>query len=352
MSCSFAGPRSSVGDVAQQALQPVSSVAETSISKPRLKIDFADFWGHFEKTDNYFWHLLSRNYELELSPDPDFLIYSAYGREFAHYDCFRIFYTGENVRPDFNECDFAFSFDYLETPRHYRLPLYALYADNSILIGRKIDPERLLKEKTRFCNFIVSNPVCDKRNDFFRLLSQYKKVDSAGRYLNNIGWQLPNNPPAKWEFIRPYKFTIAFENASYPGYTTEKIFEPLMTDGLPIYWGNPLVDRDFNRRRFLNLHSFRDEYELIERIVQIDNEDDLYLEYLSEPSFSGDELNSYVDPTNVLRQFAFIVSQKGHTQPLARTRQRFYTVAKGARLWGEQKVAAVRDRMSRLTLRE
>jgi hypothetical protein len=321
---------------------------EMLIRKPRIKINFADFWGHFDKRDNYFWHLLSREYTLELSEDPDFLIYSAYGREFAKFDCFRIFYTGENVRPDLKECDFAFSFDYLDSPRHYRLPLYALYEDNTILTHRQINRESLLREKTKFCNFIVSNGSCEKRNRFFEQLSKYKRVDSAGRFMNNMGAFLPPNPPDKWEFIRPYKFTIAFENSSHPGYTTEKIFEPLMMDSLPIYWGNPLVDRDFNRRRFLNLHEFRDEAALIERIVEIDKNDDLYFEYVSQPAFVDDELNPFVDPRNVLGQFAYIFSHKGRATPIAQTLRRFYSVAKGARIWGERKAAAARDRFSKL----
>ena len=41
-------------------------------------------------------------------------------------------------------------------------------------------------------------------------------------------------------------FTIAFKNDSYPGYTTEKIYEPMYVNSLPIYSGNPLVYRDFN----------------------------------------------------------------------------------------------------------
>jgi hypothetical protein len=315
--------------------------------KPVLRINFADFWGHFDKTDNYFWHLLSKPYELELSTDPDFLIYSAYGREFAKYDCFKIFYTGENLRPDLRECDFAFSFDYLDSPRHYRLPLYALYADNSILTERKIHPEQLLKEKTKFCNFIVSNGSCEKRNNFFRLLSKYKKVDSAGRFMNNVGRELPYNPSDKWDFIKPYKFTIAFENSSYPGYTTEKIFEPLMTDGLPIYWGNPLVDRDFNPRRFLSLHSFHDEHDLIDAIVQIDRDDELFLKYLSEPAFPNDVVNAFVDPHNVLLQFEFIFSHKGRVQPISRSHRRYYSIAKGAVIWGQRKAAAANDRLAR-----
>ena len=71
-------------------------------------------------------------------------------------------------------------------------------------------------------------------------------------YLNNVGGPVKN----KIDFIMDHKFTIAFENSSYPGYTTEKIFEPMLVNSIPLYWGNPLVDRDFNTKSFLNFHDY------------------------------------------------------------------------------------------------
>jgi hypothetical protein len=328
----------------------VAGFAEVSRSKPVIKLEFVDFWGDFEKTNNYFWNLLSPHYELVLSDDPDFLIYSAYGREFSRYDCLRIFYTAENVRPDFRECDFAFSFDYLNTPRNYRLPLYALYRDNTILTTKSVDPEQLLREKTRFCNFVVSNPKSRLRNEFFQKLSSYKKVDSAGRFMNNIGRSIGTRSVDKWEFLRPYKFTIAFENSSYPGYTTEKIFEPMLVNSLPIYWGNPVVDRDFNPRSFLNYYDFPDENALIARIVEVDESDDLYLKYMAEPWFPGGRLNAFVDPQNVIRQFRYIFSHLGSALPVAKTRMRFYSIGKGATYWGKRKFYAAKDRFGKALL--
>jgi hypothetical protein len=327
---------------------PNLSADGSILPKPTIKINFSDFWGHFDKRDNYFWHLLSGPFNLVLSSEPDFVIYSAYGRDFTQYDCFRIFYTGENVRPDFRECDFAFSFDYIDSARHYRLPLYALYADNELLTRKQVDPEELLRRKAKFCNFVVSNPGCVKRNDFFMKLSRYKNVDSAGLVMNNIGRYLGPNPADKWEFLRSYKFSIAFENASHPGYTTEKIFEPMMADSLPIYWGNPLIHRDFNTRSFLNYHDFPNEKALIERIVELDRDDNLYLEYMSEPWFPGNVLNPFVDPQNVIRQFEFIFSHLDRSLPVARTALRLYTASKDVAIWSRRKVASAKLRISKV----
>src|SRR5438309_10477229 len=88
-----------------------------------------------------------------------------------------------------------------------------------------------------------------------------------------MGYRVPGGPWGKIEFLKRYKFNIAFENASLPGYTTEKIVEPMAARCLPIYWGNPLIHREFNPKSFLNYVDFRDEAALIERIIELDQND-------------------------------------------------------------------------------
>jgi hypothetical protein len=225
------------------------------MDKPRIQLAFSDFWPEFDPADNYFTRLLCARYQIVLSDDPDFLIYSRFGRRHRRYRCVKIYFTGETDRPDFRVCDFAFSFEHWDRPEHYRLPLYAIRFCPTLLLKRSFDPESVLREKTRFCGFVASNPKCPKRNRFFRKLSRYKRVDSGGRFLNNVGGPVKD----KLEFVRRCKFTIAFENCSRPGYTTEKIVEPMVVGSLPIYWGNPLVHLDFNPRSFLNYHDYGDD---------------------------------------------------------------------------------------------
>lgn len=81
--------------------------------KRKLKINFTDFWSDFLKDDNYFTHLLSKNYDIKLTDDPEILFYSHFGFDHRNYKCLRVLFQGENVRPNFRECDFAFSFDYI-----------------------------------------------------------------------------------------------------------------------------------------------------------------------------------------------------------------------------------------------
>lgn len=266
----------------------------------KLKIWFADFWDLFNKYDNYFIDVLKKIYEIELDEkNPDVLFFSVFGVSHWGYNCRKIMFIGENIRPDFEAADFSFSFDHDSyNGKNFRLPLYCIWNDPLKLLN-KPSGEELLASKTKFCNFVFSNASATKRIDFFRKLSKYKKVDSGGRLLNNIGYRIKD----KLEFQSRYKFSIAFENEEYPGYTTEKIFEPMLAGSVPIYWGNPLVEKDFNTKSFLNYNDFRNDDELIERIIELDNNDDLYLDMLRQPWFKDGMVNEFASPERITEIF-------------------------------------------------
>lgn len=249
--------------------------------KPTVKIKFVDFWKNFDPADNYFHNFLKGHYNVELSDTPDYLFFSVYGYEHLNFkDCVKILYTGENTVPDYNFCDYAMGFHYMDfDDRYMRFPLYLIYPGFEELKKPKNVDESLANRK--FCNFVYSNNVnADPlRNYFFEELSKYKQVDSGGRYMNNIGGPVGD----KIAFVKDYKFTIAFENSSSPGYTTEKIMEPMTVMSMPIYFGNPLVGKDFNEKSIVLLKDRNKIDELISEIIQLDKDPEAYLNKLSQP---------------------------------------------------------------------
>ena len=247
-----------------------------------VKVNFSDFWHTPTPDHNPLYRLLSKRFELEISAQPDYLLYSAFGAAYRNYDCVRIFCTAENLRPNFRECDYAFGFDYPITQRNYRLPNYAWKDGWRAQLERPKDIDAVMSSKTKFCNFIYSNPKCKERNAFFEQLAAYKPVESAGRFRNNTGVHLATQQD-KLDFIAPFKFSIAFENGSYPGYTTEKIHQAMRAHTIPIYWGNPLVALEFNPDAFINCHDYHNFAEVIERVAEIDQSDALYRSYLAAP---------------------------------------------------------------------
>jgi hypothetical protein len=289
--------------------------------KERLKIKFVDFWQGFIDNDNYFYNLLSKYYDVELSDNPSIIIYSCYGQKYLNYDCVRIFYSAENIRPDFTGCDYAITFDLIDDPRHYRLPLYALYiglwgqTENVLKVKSEQEARAELQSKSKFCCMLVSNPNSKKRIKFFHKLSAVKQVDSGGRYLNNVGGPVSN----KLEFIRQYKFVFAFENSSYPGYVTEKLIEPCFIGSIPVYWCNPKVALDFNPKRFINFQDFPDEDAVVEKIMEIDRNDELAVQMLSEPIFNGNVYPEWIREENVINFFNRIIELKDDIVPVAQT---------------------------------
>lgn len=242
-----------------------------------------DFWNGFDLLDNFFVRFLSTKYNLIIdSNNPDYLFYSSFGyKHFKFKDAIKIYFSAENTIPDFNLCDYALGFQYLDlADRYLRFPYY-LFRDWERIsdLEKAMKPDSSLCNR-KFCNFVYSNgSVADPfRKYFLDELSKYKKVDSGGTYLNNIGYVVDD----KLDFISKYKFTIAFENSSTSGYTTEKLIHPMLVNSLPIYWGDPDIMREFNINSFINVRGYNYVKEAIDQIVFLDSDKDAYLKALSD----------------------------------------------------------------------
>lgn len=283
-----------------------------------LKLGFTDT---FNGTINFFTNILSEKYNV-IRDDvyPDYLIFGDknFGTEnskFNNHNCFKIFYTGENERPWDYHCHYSISFDHHEFDgKNYRLPLYVMYdydnhyrgpgTYNTSNISR--DPSDLLVKKN-FCSFVVKNPNCQKRNDWFHKLNEYKPVSSGGPLFNNIGYILPRDDQsvqAKFAFLDSHKFNLCFENSSYPGYVTEKLYDALCAKTVPIYWGSPSVEVDFNTKAFINYHDYGSEKDFFDAIREIDETPDLYEEMYMQPMFADfQRVNKFFDKDRFLNWF-------------------------------------------------
>lgn len=228
---------------------------------------------------------ISSQFDVIDSSDPEFVLYTNFGYDFVKYPkAVRIFHTGECVVPNFNECDYAIGFDRINFgDRYCRVPLYYFYKDAYNTAKEKhLHAEEVFGEERSFCSFTVSNDSGQsERKEFFELLSQYKQVDSGGRYLNNIGGSVKD----KFEFDKKHKFSIAFENCCHPGYVTEKIVEAFAAGCIPIYYGAPDVALDFNPEAFINCRDYDSFEDVVEKIKEIDANDELYLKMLKAPIF-------------------------------------------------------------------
>lgn len=283
--------------------------------KKKIRCYFADFWHGFDY--KYHFAFLMSEYEIVIDKEnPDYLFYSCFGCEYLRYDrCVKIFYTGENLIPDLNFCDYALSLSEVQCgDRTFNAP-------TSLFRGRDayhpdLDPEKLLNRK--FCNFVYSNNYCADpfREKIFNALSKYKRIDAGGAFLNNIGGRVKD----KQSFLKEYKFTLAIENSSQPGYVTEKIFDPFRAQSLPLYWGSPSISSNYRSSSFVNLMDFSTIEEMVEEIIRLDKDDVAYLAKVTTPFWPyGDSFEEYYDCENEKRLVFF---RNIFDQPLDKVRRR------------------------------
>lgn len=211
--------------------------------------------------------------------------------KYMNKDCIFIYYAGECISPDLNIFDYAIVFDrhLICEDRIIRKPTLNFYSISVFdeFCRMKVDME-MIKSKTNFCNFMYSNPEAHPNRDkLFYKLSEYKKVDSLGRHLHNtdIKSSRNNNDWRRLSILNrmSYRFSIAAENACFPGYTSEKILSCFQAHTVPIYWGDPTISEEFNIRAFINCHDYNSFDEVLERVIEIDKDDSLLLKILQEP---------------------------------------------------------------------
>lgn len=300
-------------------------VEAADINSGKVKrVAFADFWTGFNPQENIFSEVLTERLGMVIVNDldqADFLIYSVFGSRHRSFQGIRVFYTGESVKPRWDECDYAISFMREDIPYpecHLRMPCWMnshRMRKTGCVEQYAKDRNSLLSRHTRFCNFVYSNGNAPERVHFLRLLSQYKQVDCGGWLMNNMGVRVRD----KIAFCSSYKFTIAFENYPAAGYVTEKLFDSLAALSLPIYWGAPDVGMDVNPSRFVNAADFSSPEALAEYIIRLDQDEELYLSYMDGPIFAPGRpgIREYMDR---LTEFFFMISCKGERCRVGRPR--------------------------------
>lgn len=245
----------------------------------KIKITgFPDY--HNPREQPYFQFLASR-YDLRECEEPDYVIDGGQSFEHVKYDAVKILINSENEVPDFNVYDYAIGSAVMEFgDRYMRMPWCAFspYYRNLHEVSSK-SPEKLLARK--FCSFVVSNAEFGDplRVKFFHELSKYKKVDSGGRFMNNIGGPIKD----KNMFCSEYKFNIAFENSSCLGYVTEKIVDAYHANSVPIYYGDPAVAADFREESMVRVKGKEDFDRAISEVIRLDKDDDAYLKVVNTP---------------------------------------------------------------------
>ena len=148
----------------------------------------------------------------------------------------------------------------------------------------------------KFCVFINSNHKAWQRIDFCQRLLNHPslpKVDCCGKSLTNCDiCPYTHSSPEFINFLRQYKFIICFENSDKDGYFTEKIINAFVGDTVPIYWCNKNAQKYFNEKSMILLPEYTENHiqKVIDEIVTLQNNDELYAQKLREPLFKENQI--------------------------------------------------------------
>lgn len=271
-----------------------------------MKVAFSDFWSEFNYSENFFLDLLRNSFNniklVSLDQEPDVLFYSCFGKDhqkFNNKQIKKIWYTGENIKPDYSQCTYSISFDSdTHEGKNYRFPVWMLDIDwfkKGKDYNGYINPDCLhsldtlktnsfyLEKKQKFCSFVFGNPSKYRHKTVELFSKNYKRVDCYGYHFD----KQVRGQRQKMKTISNYKFNICYENSLSSGYHTEKLFQAKVAGCVPIYWGHKSVEKDFNPACFINLIDFNENIDqMIEYVKRVDSNKKLYQSYISADLFT------------------------------------------------------------------
>lgn len=262
-----------------------------------VKIKFIGFWLDFDPEEFFLTKILRKHYHVEITEDADYVICSGFGfYEYLGYDQVRIYFSGENYIPDFNFVDYAvtvYPIEFLD--RHFSFPGLVLTSYDFLLDVDKQNrdySEAIFERKPCFANMIASHESeSGLRGEMVRMLGQYKRVEAAGSYLNNMpdGQRVSMSDGSKIALQKKCKFTFCGESVDHEGFVTEKIFDAFRADTIPVYYGSSTISKIINKDAYIDVRDYDSLEKVVERIIELDSDDAKYLEMLRQPIFHDPE---------------------------------------------------------------
>ena len=183
----------------------------------------------------------------------------------------------------------------------------------------EFDPKYFnLESKSKFCTLIASNKYSNQANELYserlKTIHWFNQNHSDKFDLYGVDWDrvfipfmgrlnfilsfiyrkcpwLPNfnkftfykgRIERKRDVLSNYRFAICYENARVSGYITEKIFDCFMAGVIPIYWGEPEVEKLIPSSAFIDRGKFKNHEDLFNFLsTMTDAEHQRYLDEIA-----------------------------------------------------------------------
>ena len=93
----------------------------------------------------------------------------------------------------------------------------------------------------------------------------------------------------------------------------------MMSETIPIYWGNPHIDKEFNPNSFIWIRDKRDVDDAIEKVIMLDQNDEKWIEMMNNPW----TCNNYIETelsAKVFDEFIFNIFKQESTKAMRRSK--------------------------------
>jgi hypothetical protein len=239
-------------------------------------------------------------------------IFSVFGTKLMmrlNRDDIKIFVARENVHreqwkdyaencKDVRSIDLSLGFDYGDTDRYMRFPLWIMwlfppdvdYAYIKKWCEQINHPTNVSYDNRKFCAFLCSHDDIGRR-EIYDQLSTIGRVDCDGKLFHNNDDLKSKYDDDKLRYLRNYRFNLCPENSSAKGYVTEKIFEAIASGCVPIYDGNegcPPEPDILNSEAIMYIDMAGENQETLNKIQSLNINESAYMTFATQPHLKPD----------------------------------------------------------------
>ena len=229
-----------------------------------------------------------------------------------------IFFSGENLNfyhKDYkchltDYCDLSFGVNNIISnnffPFHFFILLFFNIDDVDINFHNLNIKNKLLNIniKKKQISMISSNPGDGSRKFIFDKLIKHFKIDSCGDLCNNHK-KIGEGSYEKIKFLSNYKFNICFENSNSYKYTTEKIYESILSGCIPIYYGNDGNTPPFINDKFIIHYKKNNLNEIISKIKKICSSNYQYNQFVNVEKIYINDMKEYI--YNYIKKISILI---------------------------------------------
>lgn len=236
----------------------------------------------FHVTDKLFSVLFPRVQVIhDKTKSPDLVIKSHFYDPVASYTCPYITWSGESYPVPENQNNAPL----LEINTFYSMSPNSIYFPH--LVSEIQETKRPTPTQKKYCAAYAASVTVKARDEMFLALRSREKTCFAFGACQRT----PDNPfeaprekrQSNHLFFTDFAFCVSMENTVKPGYLTEKIGNAFLAGTIPIYNGDPHINRFFNPDSFVNVSSFPSVDKCAEHVINIWRDPQKLQKYLNEP---------------------------------------------------------------------